>query len=244
MLTLYNTSHSTCSQKARITLAEKGLAFTDHQISLRNLEQFQDWYMKLNPNGVVPTLMHDDNVIIESTVIGEYLDEVFPGPSLTPDDPMERARMRVWRQYIDEVPTVAVRVPSFNLYLLPKFLAANKDWSETRKEKTPLRKSVLRRMGPNGFPQEDFDDARDKLRQTVERMDLSLAKGPWLAGSTFTLADINMIPNLVRMEDLQLSHWWDDLPRVKDWYARVQARPSFAKAYYEGARISLGPHQT
>jgi glutathione S-transferase len=239
MLKLYNTSHSTCSQKARITLAEKGLAFDDHQISLKDLEQFQDWYLKLNPNGVVPTLLHDDHVIIESTVIGEYLDEVFPGPKLTPDQPFQRARMRVWRQYIDEVPTVAVRVPSFNLYLLPKFLAGNKDWTKIRREKTPLRKSVLRRMGPNGFPQEDMDDARDKLRQTVERMEQSLANGPWLAGDSFSLADINMIPNLVRIDDLKMSSLWSDLPRVADWYARVQDRSSFAKAYYEGARLHM-----
>lgn len=239
MLTLYNTSHSTCSQKARLTLAEKGLAFKDHEISLRDLEQFSDWYMKLNPNGVVPTLVHDDTVVIESTVIGEYLDEVFPGAKLTPDDPKLRARMRIWRQYIDEVPTVAVRVPSFNLYLLPKFLANNANWLDTRKERTPLRKAVLRRMDNNGFPKEDMDDARDKLRQTVERMSQALETGPWLAGDEFTLADIFMTPNIVRLDDLGLADIWADLPRVADWYARVRARPSFSNAYYEGSRLTM-----
>jgi glutathione S-transferase len=239
MLTLYNTNHSTCSQKTRIALQEKNLEFKDHQISLRDLEQFSDWYMKLNPNGVVPTLVHDDKVIIESTVIGEYVDDAFGGPRLTPDDPYQRARMRVWRQYIDEVPTVAVRVPSFNLYLLPKFLAVNENWLDTRKDKTPLRKAVLRRMNKNGFPKEEMDDARDKLRQTVERMSKSLESGPWLAGEQFTLADINMTPNLVRLEDLGLHSIWAGLPRVTDWYARIQARPSFAKAYYEGSRIVM-----
>lgn len=239
MLTLYNTNHSTCSQKARLALQEKGLDFKDHQISLRDLEQFSDWYMKLNPNGVVPTLQHDDKVIIESTVIGEYVDEAFGGTKLTPEDAYQRARMRVWRQYIDEVPTVAVRVPSFNLYLLPKFLAVNENWLDTRKDKTPLRKSILRRMDRNGFPKEEMDDARDKLRQTVERMSESLKTGPWLAGEQFTLADIYMTPNLVRLEDLGLTDIWADQPRVKDWYARIQARPSFAKAYYEGSRIAM-----
>ena len=239
MLTLYNTSHSTCSQKARLTLAEKNLDFKDHQISLRDLEQFSDWYMKLNPNGVVPTLVHDDTVVIESTVIGEYLDDAFPGARLTPDDPRLRARMRVWRQYIDEVPTVAVRVPSFNLYLLPKFLANNANWLDTRKEKTPLRKAVLRRMDRNGFPQEEVDDARDKLRQTVERMSQALEQGPWLAGGQFSLADIFMTPNIVRLDDLRMGHLWADRPRVADWYERIKARPSFAKAYYEGSRLQM-----
>lgn len=239
MITLYNTGHSTCSQKVRITLAEKGVEFDDRQISLKDNEQLQGWYLKLNPNGVVPTLVHDSRVVIDSTVIGEYADEVFPGPRLTPEDPYQRARMRIWRQYIDEVPTVAIRVPSFNLYLLPKFIAAKKDWAAQRQDQSPLRKAVLRRLGQNGFPKEDMDDALAKLRQTIERMSASLAEGPWLAGDEFTLADANMIPNIVRLFDLELTHMWSDLPRVADWYERVQARPSFAKAYYDGSRLGV-----
>lgn len=239
MLTLYNTGHSTCSQKVRLALAEKGVAFEDHQISLRDNEQLEPWYLKLNPNGVVPTLVHDDRVVIDSTVIGEYADDVFEGPALTPADPYERARMRMWRQYIDEVPTPAVRVPSFNLYLYPKFKAAKQDWAEQRAKQSPLRKAFVSRLGPDGFPQEDVDAAMAKLRQTLERMSESLADGPWLAGGQYTLADANVTPTVVRLDDLRLASLWDDLPRVADWYERIRQRPSFDAAYYEGARISL-----
>ena len=111
MLTLLHANHSTCSQKVRICLAEKGLDYESRLIDLPALEHLEPEYLKLNPNGVVPTLIHDDTVVLDSSVMCEYLDEVFPEPRLTPDDPGERARMRAWMRYIEEVPTTAVRYP-------------------------------------------------------------------------------------------------------------------------------------
>ena len=114
---LYHTAHSTCSQKVRLTLAEKGLVrgkdWIEHEIDLGKFQQLEPEYLKLNPNGVVPTFVHDGNVLIESSAILEYLDEVFPNPPMMPPDAVGRAKARAWMRYVDEVPTVAVRVPSF-----------------------------------------------------------------------------------------------------------------------------------
>lgn len=147
--------------------------------------------------------------------------------------------MRAWLQYIDEVPTPAVRIPSFNAYIVPRWSATNERWAAGRKEKSPLRKARYRRLGPNGYPQEDVDDALDELRQTVERIELALGDAPWLVGEQFTLADVCMIPNINRLHDLQLARIWEDLPRVADWFARVQQRPSFEAAYYPGSDMSV-----
>ena len=68
---------------------------------------------------MVPTLVHDGEVIIESSVINEYLDDVFPEVPLRPHDPLGRARMRAWCQYIEEVPVPSIRYPSFNAYFVP-----------------------------------------------------------------------------------------------------------------------------
>ena len=67
MLELCHSSNSVCAQKVRIALAEKGLQATEHLMTLRS-DQFDPAYMKLNPNAVVPTLIHDGNVIVESSV--------------------------------------------------------------------------------------------------------------------------------------------------------------------------------
>jgi glutathione S-transferase len=76
----------------------------------------------------------------------------------------------------------------------------------------------------------------EQLRSALERMDHSLQAGPWLVGEMFTLADVSILPTVVRIEDLELTYLWDDLPTIQDWYTRIQARPSFAAAYYPGTR--------
>jgi glutathione S-transferase len=86
MLTLYNAAHSTCSQKVRICLAEKGLTFEDIRLDLgKAKDHLKPDYLKINRNGVVPTLVDDGNIIMDSSVICEYLDERYPQVRLTPD---------------------------------------------------------------------------------------------------------------------------------------------------------------
>ncbi len=167
MLKLYNAPHSTCSQKVRICLHEKGLAFEDIKLDLgKAKDQLKPEYLKLNPNGVVPTLVDDDDIIIDSSVICEYLDEKYPSPKLTPDDVVERAKMRAWMRYLEEVPTVAVRVPSFNMGFLPRF--AGLDDERFRAEQSdvrPIRKHFYRRMTQTGFKRAD-SSVRERVRHS------------------------------------------------------------------------------
>jgi glutathione S-transferase len=111
-LVLYHNPISTCSQKVRLALAEKRLSFESHVINFDRQEHLSEWYLRLNPNGVVPTPVHDERPIVDSSVICEYLDEVFPDPALAPAGAFERAQMRAWMRYFEEVPTVAIRIPS------------------------------------------------------------------------------------------------------------------------------------
>ena len=103
MLELYQLDYSTCSQKVRICLAEKGIEWVNRPVNTRASEHLTPEYLKLNPNGVVPTMVHDGKVILDSSVMCEYLDEVFPQNPLTPKDPVERARMRAWMRFLEEV---------------------------------------------------------------------------------------------------------------------------------------------
>ncbi len=90
-LELFHNDMSTCSQKVRLTLAEKVLDWTNHHLDLRAGDQQKPDYMALNPNGVVPTLRDNGTVIIESTVINEYLDDAYPAPTLRHAEAMGRA---------------------------------------------------------------------------------------------------------------------------------------------------------
>ena len=240
-LKLYNFPQSTCSQKVRLTLWEKGLDFVDRPIDSAKREHLSDWYLKLNPNGVVPTLLHDDAVIIDSSVIMEYLDEVFPDSSLTPSDPVRRAHMRKWLRYFEEVPTPAVRVPSFNQYLSKRFDKLSQEEFEKFVDNHPIRKQFYKKMRKEqGFDERETDSAIDRLRQTVDRMEKGLEEsgGPWLMGDTLTLADYCILPTMDRMNDLGLSDVWSDHSRVCEWYERIKAQPAFDKTYYKGTRLS------
>ena len=91
---LYNAPQSTCSQRVRFVLNAKNLAFAEVKLNLLEGDQLKPDYLKLNPNGVVPTLDHDGAIVTDSTVITEYLDEVSPAQSFTPENAVTRARMR------------------------------------------------------------------------------------------------------------------------------------------------------
>jgi len=240
-LVLYNFPQSTCSQKARLTLWEKQLEFQDRVVDSTKREHLSDWYLKLNPNGVVPTLIHDDAVIIDSSVIMEYVDEVFPDKSLTPADPVERAHMRKWLRYFEEVPTPAVRIPSFNQYLSKRFDKLSQEQFDTFVNNHPIRKQFYKRMRKEqGFDERDTNAAIDRLRQTADRMEKGLTEsgGPWLMGDALTLADYCVVPVMDRMRDLGLADVWSNHELVSAWFERVIARPAYEKTYYRGTRLT------
>jgi glutathione S-transferase len=242
MLVLYHAPHSTCSQKVRMVLHEKDVLFDEARIDLGKKEQLKPEYLAINPNGVVPTLVDDGVPIIESSVICEYLDEKYPQNPLVPLDLVDRARMRAWTHYIEEVAVGAIRVPSFNRAFLYRF--ENQDQTQFEKNEIgprPVRRELFQRMGsPKGFAKEEIDRSLEQLTETCRRMDVAVSKkGPWLMGEQFTLADVLVMPSIDRMADLGLSNVWEDkYPGVSEWYKRLQARPAFKATYFPGSRVS------
>ena len=143
-------------------------------------------------------------------------------------------------RFIDEMPAAAVRVPTFNLAFLPRFAAMSEEEFLAFAESKPLRKEFMLAMGRKGFPEKDMNAALDRLKRTYERMDAEIEKsgGPWLLGNDITLADVAVMPALVRMEDLGLDTMWADMPRVARWYDAIRAHPAFKPAYYPGSLLT------
>jgi glutathione S-transferase len=222
-------------------LHEKGLEFAEQKLDLFSGDQLRPEYLKINPNGVVPSLIDGGSVILDSAVIIEYLDEVFPEPTaLVPSDPVKRAAMRSFMRYTDEVPTPAVRVPSYNLAFLPHFSAMSQDDFAALAESKPLRKDFLLSMGRTGFSTLDMNKALERLRQAIVRMSESLRAGggPWLMGPNITLADVAIMPVVVRLEDLGLGVLWGHLSEIGRWLDALRRRPAFAKTYYPGSLLT------
>jgi len=239
--TLYNAPQSTCSQRVRYALHTKGFAFDERRLDLFSGDQLKPEYLAINPNGVVPALLHGDAAIIDSAVILEYLEDIAPEPSrLRPSDPARLAEMRAMMRFIDEIPTPAIRVPSYNLAFLPHFQAMSEDAFQALCDSKPLRREFLMKMGRSGFPQADMDEALARLQRGVDRMGDWLEKsgGPWLMGAEKTLADIAIMPVIVRMDDINLGHMWQGFPTIGSWLEAIQTSAAYQPTYYHGSLLT------
>jgi glutathione S-transferase len=126
------------------------------------------------------------------------------------------------------------------LAFLPRFAAMSEEEFLAFAESKPLRKEFMLTMGRKGFPQKDMDSALARLRRSYERMDDAIEEsgGPWLMGKEITLADVAVMPALVRMSDLQRGGDWADLPRVGKWFDMIRAHPAFKPTYYPGSLLT------
>ena len=230
---LYHFWDSFCSFKVRICLEEKALAWTGHHVDLMAFENLKPDYLAVNKKGVVPTLRYDDELIPESSIINEFLDDRHPEPSLKPADPLARARMRDWVKVEEDELFTAVRPASLNLMMkqaFAKYSEADLDRllaDHPRPYLIPtLKKMFLSPPEPNAVEQ-----SRKSLGATLKRMDQALSRsGPWLAGATYSLADIAAAPAIDRIQRLRMSDLWEPLPAVKDWLDRLTNRSAYKKA--------------
>jgi glutathione S-transferase len=234
MLELWHATHSTCSQKVRLCLAEKGLPWKSHLVDLRRFQHLEPAFLALNPAAVVPVLKDAGQVIRESLVINEYLDDAYPEPALKPKGALERARMREWTLYIAEEPTWAVKVPSFQKNIRPEILGKYGDAEISAiAAKMPNRETAARwvKAAKEGFSPEEIRASRERLAATLERMERALERAPWLAGEEYSLADVDMAPFVHRIAALGDQATIEARPRVADWYARLRARAAFGAAF-------------
>jgi glutathione S-transferase len=232
MLELYHNVNSVCAQKVRVALAEKGLAYKEHLIDLRG-GQFDPAYMKLNPNAVVPTLVHDGRPVIESSVILYYLDEAFPKPPLMPADPHQRAAVRIFNKLIDEYVHNSCTILTFATAFRPWFAGLSAAEIEKRLAKAPSKKRTEYKVDValHGLESKFVREALDHHLKLLQLMDAALQRGPWLAGGQFSLADAAVIPYILRLDLLKLDRLFGEATR--NWYARMRDRPSVKKEMLE-----------
>lgn len=229
MLELYHNNISVCAQKVRIVLAEKNLLWTNHHLSLAKGEQLTPEFKTMNPRSVVPVLVHDGHIIVESSVICAYLDEVFPEPPLMPKNPVQRATMRLWCKLPDDILHMACATVSFAISFgqqLKKRAGAGLE-ERLMKMPDPARRERQRALIEQGIEAPFFRDHIKVFDKTFGEMEQQLGKTKWLASDMFTLADIEITPYVERIDRLGLAAMWADRPRLAEWFARIKARPSF-----------------
>lgn len=228
MLQLYHNDMSVCAAKVRMVLAEKRLEWNGIHLNLRAGDTQKPEYLELNPNAVVPTLVHDGTVIIESTVICEYLDDAFPEPPLKGDS-IERARMRLWTKQLDEGLHIAVGNLSMciafryqHLQKTPDALKAYFDGIPNAETRERRRQSV-----ELGMDSPAFRPSLARWSRWMEEAERALESGAWLAGGRFSLADIGYAPYMVRLEHLGLEALWARRSGVARWREQLFERASY-----------------
>jgi glutathione S-transferase len=226
--------NSVCAQKVRIALAEKGIDVKEHLLTLRG-DQFDPAYLKLNPNGVVPTLVHDGNTVIESSLILYYLDEAFPAVPLMPKTPLLRHRARMFNKLIDEYLHNSCMILTFATAFRPNFLKLPREAWLAEVNKSPLKRRVeyKRSVIEHGLDSEFVTDAINQHKKLLAWMNESLQSGPYLAGDGFSNADCAVIPYIVRLDLLKLGGMWGRFPAVNDWWARMRDRASVKAAVFD-----------
>ena len=234
MLKLYHNEMSVCAQKVRIVLAEKNLAWESVHLNLFAGEARTVEYKKLNPNGVVPTLITEDGeVIIESTIITEYLDDAFPLPSIKPPTPYLTAQTRLWAKKIDDwvhagTATVSNAVAFRFKHLEGKTEEEIKQYYNAIPD--PARRERLWDLAMNGTDSKYFSTTILQFEALFKMMDLTLTEHTWLAGENYSLADIALTPYIARFDHLALMKLFDNRPAIVRWYNKVRERDSYKTA--------------
>jgi glutathione S-transferase len=232
MIELWHEWNSVQSFKVRVVLAEKELPWTEHRVELLKFEHLQPEYLTLNPNGVVPTLVHDGLVVIESSVICQYLDEVFSDPTLMPRDPYARAKARTWLKVFDDVAHAALRQVSFELLYRP-FLARMprgelENWLAGHP--SPARAQRFRAAAGGATDRAAVKEAAASCRAILARMDGELRQNEWLGGTQYSLADVAMSAFIERLDHLGMMDLLKPYPEAKRWSAAMMGRPAVIAA--------------
>ena len=193
-LHLYHGGISNCSMRVRMTLVEKGLDWTSHHLDLKKKENISDDYFGINPKGLVPTLIHDGVVHVESNEIIDYLDQAFPEPSLRVPD--NEAEMLEWLTLATSIHVPAVK-PYVYATMMQKKLkktAEEEKKYQALQSNEELKKFHSKHAGANAFDDGDVAAAKAKLEECFSKLDKTLEGRRWIMGEQFTLADISWIP--------------------------------------------------
>ena len=236
-LHLFHATLSSCSQKTRIFLAEKGLNWESHPVDLMGNENLTEFYLGINPRGLVPVLVDNGEVHIESNDIVLHLEEKFPEPRLIPDnstsevsalldeeDDLHLAIRNVTFRFIVEPPKAPKSQEDLERYA--RFGSSTVGGREDKQKAKEI--AYWSNYGESRVLDEDARASVSALRAALGRLDDRLSQSTYLAGQTLSIADIAwfVMANRMQIAGYPLARLH---PRVMAWYGRLGKRPHWAE---------------
>ena len=237
---------SSCSQKLRVFLNLKGIPWESHLVDLHSNENFRPWFLGINPRGLVPVLVHDGVVYIESNDIITYLEKTFPEPRLIPAGFEKEVAKLLHHE--DEL-HIDLRILSFRFVFSPsgppksaealQSYAANGSGTVQGVADTDKAAQIAfwERVTKDGFTDDMARTSARKFRAEFDALDLRLGKSSYLLGEAISVLDIAwfIYANRLSLGGFPIARLH---PRVDAWMTRLAARPEFAKEILSPPQIT------
>jgi glutathione S-transferase len=227
---------SSCSQKLRVFLNLKGIAWQSHPVDLPSYQNMQPWFLGINPRGLVPVLVDDGAVHIESNDIIQYLERKFPAPKLIPAG--HESEVAALLKHEDDL-HLDLRTLSFRFVFAPpgppkpaaalaSYIAGGAGTVQGAKDREKeVQIEFWQRAAKEGFTDERARASAQKFRAEFDKLDLTLARQTYLMGDDLSVLDIAW---LIYAHRLSLAGYpFARLhPHVHAWAEKLRAMPEFA----------------
>lgn len=237
---------SACSQKLRIFLSLKKIKWKSHQINLQKQEQFDDWFLGINPRGLVPTLVYNGNVYIESNDIMFFVESINTNINLIPNKYIKEIEENL--AYEDSLHH-DLRILTFR-FIMPHFLGKKnlkklnnkKNNKGTIKGEIDIKKDKEVDFWMNhhkfGITDEQVNESFKKFSEAVTKIELKLTKNSYILNNEITVLDIAWFININRIVkagfDLKNKY-----PNTNKWYKKLKSNKNFSKEVKEDLPIKI-----
>ena len=191
-------------------------------------------------------MIDDGEIILESSIIITYIDEVCDGPGLQPETPLGRARMAAWLKRADDILSPGLGMLTYTVSMRPELLKKSPEDLSAYLNSLPnptvraRRKKIL----DEGLKSDQFKPSLFILDKLLADMESTLQNQSFLASDIYTLADAAIAPFIERLDELTFNEMWDDTrPCVADWWDRLRARDSYDKVLLRTPNPEKPQHQ-
>ena len=230
-LHLYHTGRSNCSARVRLLILEKRLPWVSHHIDLYSRANISAEYFGINPKGVVPTLVHDGRVVVESNDILSYIEEQFPQPCFTPAIPENVQVMNNWLKRSGDIHIPGIKTYAYarvNAALVVKTPEEVARYRELQKDPELLAFHAKHDLPGSSFSDQDVNDAAALLTEALTDMEKAITSDGWLAGAAYSLADISWAPTYATLS--RAGFPLEEFPQITQWYERILRRDAAQRA--------------
>lgn len=223
---LWHVGLSTCSQRVRVTLTELGQEFESHIVNLAKGENATPEYQQIHPKGVVPALVHDGTLLIESVDIIAYLDTTLGGGGLQPEG-LDDEIAALLKQANEA--QAALKVCTFEFLFSGGPQMTDEQFALYQKTQQTEYLRDFHRDYRAGFDRDRIHENVNKVHEDFQALEEHLSDGrTWMTGEQFSIADIAWMPNFHRMD---LLRWpFERYPKLSAWFERASARDSYKTA--------------